>query len=176
MKRAIRLAAAAALLGIGASASAQTALRAEACVTPPAAEALFLTVAPDALRRVGQLCAASLPPSALLRRQPGNLIGRYAAESEAAWPRARAALGSIAGDASEMLNSDLARPLLTTLVGELLAKEVNPADCPVIDRILTLVEPLPPRNAAALVVTIVQLAQKPGRKSPLTICSGRTGQ
>ena len=171
MKTAIRLAAAAALLALGSGAAAQTAARAQACITAPTAEALFLTVAPDALRRVGALCAPLLPPSALLSRQPASTIGRYAAEAEAAWPRARAALTSILGDAGDMLSGDLARPVLATLVGELIAKEVQPRDCGTIDRVLTLIDPLPPRNAAALVVTMIELSQKPGRRSPLTICA-----
>lgn len=168
-----RLFAACAMLGMASAADAQTAgLRLEACIPAPAAEALVLTVAPDALRKVGELCGPALPAGAMLRRAPGAMFGRYAAESASAWPAARGALGALAGDARQLLDSELARPLLTTLVAELIAKEVQPQDCAPIDRILGLIEPLPPRNAAALVVTFLQLSQKPGRKSMLTICDG----
>jgi hypothetical protein len=166
-----RLFAATALAGMASAAGAQTsALRIDACVPAPAAEALMLTVAPEAIRKVGEICAPFLAPGAILRRAPNAMIGRYAAESDAAWPAARGALGSLAGEARQLLDSELARPLLTTLVSELLVKEVKPRDCGSIDRILGLIEPLPPRNAAALVVTLIQLTQKPERRSAFTIC------
>lgn len=157
--------------GALAAGGAQAQARVEACIAAPAAEALMLSVSPDALSKVGQLCAASLPPAALLRRSPNAMIGRYAAEADAAWPSAKGAIGTLIGDqASGVLDSDLMRPMISTMIAELIAKDFKPKDCPTIDRILTLIEPLPPRNAAALIVTILQATQKPGKKSSFTVC------
>jgi hypothetical protein len=158
--------------GSAVAAQAQAQARIQACIAPPAAEALLLSVAPDLLRKVGQVCAPALPNRALLRRAPNPLIERYAVEADAAWPRAQGALGSLFGqEAGGMLESNLVRPLLTTTLTELIAKDLKLKDCVAIDRVLTLIEPLPPRNAAALVVTIMELAQKPGKRDNFRICA-----
>lgn len=163
--------AALALLSATGTSVAQAAAPLQACVPAPQAEALMLSVAPEALRKVAEICTPVLPPSALLRRSPNPLIGRYAAESEPAWASARSALGSVLGQqAAGLLDSELARPLLSQLVVGLVAKEVQVTDCRQINRVLTLMEPLPPRNTAALVVTMLQLSQKPGGRSGITIC------
>ena len=177
MKFRMRLAAAAAMIGMTGAAQAQTAgALGDRCIPGPAAEALILTVAPEALRKVAEICVPQLGSGAALRRVSSGMIARYAAESDTAWPVARGALGNFAGAAQEMLNSELARPLLTTVVTEVLTKEIKPRDCGAIDRILGLIDPLPPRNAAALVVTLMQLAQKPGKPSKLLICQDRPRQ
>lgn len=169
----MRACGAAALLWAGAlsATAAQAQAAVKACIAAPAAEALMLSVAPDALRRVSQLCGPALPPSAFLRRSTNAMLGRYAAEAEAAWPRAKDAIGSLMGDqAGGLLDSDMVRPLISTTVAELLAKDVKEKDCGLIDRVLMLIEPLPPRNAAALIVTLMQETQKPGKRSSFTIC------
>jgi hypothetical protein len=149
--------------------------RVEACVSPQAAESLVLVIAPDALRKASEVCAPVLPAGALLRRLPNPMIDRYAAESDAAWGQARAAIAAIGGEeAGRLLESEMARPLVATLIGQELTKEIKPRDCAGIDRILGLIEPLPPRNAAALVVAILQMSQKNGKKSPLPICAAGT--
>lgn len=144
------------------------------CIPQQEAEALFLALAPGVIGTTATICAANLPPSALLRSRVGQLTAKYAPEGEAAWPRAKAALKRITGpDAEPMLESDLARPMLISLVAPMLTKEVKASDCPNIDRILTLMDPLSARNTAALVVTILELSQRdkparPGRA--FTIC------
>lgn len=163
--------------GAGSAGAAQAQARIQACIAPPAAEALLLAVAPDLLRKVGQVCAPALPSGALLRRSPNPMIDRYAAEADAAWPRAQGALGSLLGEeAAGMLESSLVRPLLTTTLTELVAKDIKQKDCGTIDRILTAIEPLPPRNAASLIVTIMQVAQKPGKRDAFRICAPAASQ
>lgn len=163
---------AAALLWLGAGSATAAQMKVQSCIPAPAAEALFLSIAPEALRKVGQICAPSLPPGATLRRSPIPMVGRYAAEADAAWPAARGALAAIVGrDAEGLLDSDLARPLVTTMATELIAKDIAARDCPAIDRILTLVEPLPPRNAAGLIVTILQVSQKETGRNGFSVCA-----
>lgn len=162
------LATIAALLATGAQAQAQT----TACVTRTEAEALVLFVAPDLIRQTGQRCAASLPATALLRQQSGPLLAKYAAESERAWPQARTALLKVAGpEVSQMLDSAFAKPMIGPLVAPLLTGELQAKDCPMIERALNLVQPLPARNTAALLVLIAQAdAASPRPMMRLPIC------
>lgn len=163
---------AAAALWCGALA-ATAAHAADTCVPAPEAEGLFLFVAPTLINTVSTTCAPSLPRGALLRDGVPRLTAKYASESEAAWPQARSAIGKIAGpDAAQLLSGDTGKAMVPALVGPLLAKEIKPADCPAINRVLTQIDPLPAKNTAALIVTIVDLASRKKADKPggFTIC------
>ncbi|HEU0044749.1 hypothetical protein [Sphingomonas sp.] len=131
------------------------------CLTASEAEALAAVALPDILRQTGVTCAARLPATSLLRRPQSPLLGRYEAEAERAWPAARAALGKLVDPAAQaLLGSDFARPVLTTMVTPLIVGRIAVKDCGTIDRLVTLLEPLPPRNTAGVVVATVRHLQK----------------
>ena len=159
----------AAALVAASSAGAQ----APACIPQRQAEALFLAMAPAVIGTVAATCAPALPPSAILRRSVGPLTAKFAAESDAAWPLAREALRTLVGpEAGAMVDSELARPMVTAMVAPLLAKEVKLKDCGSIDRVLRLIDPLPARNTAGLVVAIMEMAGNDRKRvnAPLAIC------
>lgn len=160
-------------MALPAAAVAQTRAAAP-CLTEREGEAVLLYLAPELLAQVNRICAPSLPANAFLRRS-GSLSQRYAAESTRAWPAARGAIAKIAGpDVQPLLDSAFAAPAVASLVAPLVANEVKPKDCPRVDRILSLMEPLPPRNIAGLVVAFLQLANErergAGRSPALPIC------
>ena len=164
------------LLCLGASASTAQTVAASIpipCVTAPEAEALVTSILPELVLQAGQVCSATLPPDALLRQTSGAFLNRYRAEAENAWPQAQAAISKVGGPVAQAaIGSALARPLLATLVAPLITKQLQPADCPAINRIMTLAEPLPPRNTAGMIVSILQLsdAKRTDRRVPLPIC------
>jgi len=175
MRRRIALPAAAALI-LGASAAVSQTITANVslpCLTPPEAEAMVSAIIPEMIENVGQICASALPPNALLRQNSGVFIDRYRAEADAAWPRAQGFVNRIAGtDASGLLGNAFARPLIATLIAPTLTKRLQPGDCAAVERIVSLAQPLPPRNAAGLFVAIIQLvdAKREGGKPALPIC------
>lgn len=176
MKRLI----AAALLALGSGAqAAQTITLQLPCVSAPEAEALVTSVLPETIEQLGATCAANLPPAALLRQPPDTLIARYRADADAAWPGAQKAVQRLAGnDLAGLLSGSLARPLIASLLAPAITRAVQPGDCPAYDRIVTLAQPLPPRNLAGLLVAAWQLADarrpKPEAGAPvrggLSIC------
>ncbi len=142
---------AAALAGIALLAS--PAVAQPRCITGPEAESLTLVAMPDILRETGRVCAAQLPDGSLIRRQSSALIDRYQVESDRAWPAARAAIVKLSDPAVDaMLDSEFARPLLTTLLVPQIVGRIATRDCGTIDRMVTLLQPLPPRNTAGIVV------------------------
>lgn len=145
------------------------------CITGQEAEGLVLVLAPDLMRAIGTTCGSQLPPSSLLRQTEGPFIARYQAAADQAWFKGRAGLAKLAGpDAAQLMDSELARPMVTALAVPLLTKKLNPRDCPTIDRFVSLLSPLPPRNTAALVVAIVQLDAankvRKGERPDLPLC------
>ncbi|WP_294298128.1 hypothetical protein [uncultured Sphingomonas sp.] len=164
------------LLAVAALLSASTAqAQAPTCIPQPEAEALFLALAPAMIGSVAATCAPTLPANALLRRPVDQLTAKYTAESETAWPRAKEGARKLLGSqGGQMVDSELFRPMVTSMIAPMLAKEVKAKDCPNIDRVLTLIDPLPAKNTAALVVTLLDIsgATKPkaGRRADFTLC------
>ena len=143
-----------ALLAVALVASPATAQN--ACLTGPEAEAITQVALPEIIRDAGRVCAA-LPPTSLLRRPSGAFIAKYDAEADRAWPAARAALGKLSDPAvAPLLNSNFARPLVTSLVAPQVTGQLQASDCPTLDRLVTLIEPLPARNTAGIVVATLQ--------------------
>jgi hypothetical protein len=55
----------------------------------------------------------------------------------------------------------------------MITKQIKQKDCAAIDRIVTLMAPLPPHNTADLIVAILQMSQadkKSGGKDDLPVC------
>lgn len=164
------MAAGASLALIATAAQAQQAAQ-RVCVPPREAEALLLVLAPEMLRQVGTRCAPTLPAGALLKRSDGRLVAKYQAEVAAAMPLARQALKKITGpDAAGLMDSDLGPAMVVATMAPMLAAEIKPADCPAIDKVLGYIEPLPAKNTAGLLATILQLASDKDKKSKLPIC------
>lgn len=150
MRRAVLVAAALSL-------TASPAMAAPPCLTAPEAESLAAVAMPEILRETGRVCAATLPATALVRRDSGPLIAKYQREADRAWPAARTALLKLSDPmVAPLVDSEYARPLLTTLVVKLIVGRVDTGDCGMIDRMATLLEPLPARNTAGIVVTALQ--------------------
>lgn len=139
---------------LAAATLAQSATAQRRCLTAPEAEALALVAMPDIIRETGLICANTLPAVSLVRRTSGPFLAKYERAADTAWPAARAAIVKLSvPEAILLLQSDFARPLLTSLIVPQLVGRVAVADCGTIDRLVTQLEPLPPRNTAAIVVT-----------------------
>ncbi|WP_294235525.1 hypothetical protein [uncultured Sphingomonas sp.] len=127
-----------------------------ACITAPEAEAMTLVAMPDILRETGRVCGARLPATSLIRGN-GTLLSKYESAADQAWPAARAAIVKLSDPAIDtLLQSDYARPLLTSLLVPFIVGRIGLEDCGTIDRLVTQLAPLPPRNMAGVVVTALQ--------------------
>ena len=140
--------------------SANAARAATPCVTTPEATSIALVAMPEAIRQVGQICASQLPSNSLLRQPGSGFLARYQTEADRAWPAARAALSRVAGpDIAPLLQSDFTRPMLVSLLAPALTDFIQPKDCADLERIVTLAQPLPPQNAAGLIVATLKLTR-----------------
>jgi len=149
-----------------------------ACITAPEAEAMTLVALPDIIRETGRVCATQLPAASLVRNQSSVLIGKYQVEADRAWPTARAAIVKLSDPAVDaLLQSDYARPLLTSLLVPQIVGRIAPRDCGTIDRLVSLLQPLPPRNTAGIVVETLRYlkadkARRGDRSGPdLPLCT-----
>lgn len=172
MKRLATLAA----LGFGATATvaAQAAPSDLPCLTEQEGQSLVLVALPDVLDAVGKTCAAALPPTATLRAGLPALVARYRLDGDKAWTAAKPAIGKLGGDQFRGMDPDVIRPLVGSLLGPVVVKDLKPRDCPRIDRIAGLLAPLPVANTAALMVQLFLLGDDASKKRlPITICPTR---
>jgi hypothetical protein len=147
------------------------------CLTQPEATAIFNYALPEMLASISKKCAAALPPKAFLTSQANQYVARYRTSAAANWSTAKAAFVKVAGaDEKEgkilaALPDDTLKSLLGTGIGTAVTGDVNPADCPQIDRIVAALAPLPLTNISTIFVEILSLdGKKPGKKHDFRIC------
>lgn len=127
------------------------------CLSAAEAESLALVALPDIIGETGRVCSARLPADSLIRRQQGPLIAKYQAAADRAWPGAKAAIVKLSDPTvSLLLQSEYARPVLTSLIVPQIVGRIDLTDCATIDRLVMLLEPLPPRNTAGVIVTVLR--------------------
>ena len=149
------------------------------CLTEADAQAVALVALPEIIRQTGVVCATRLPASSLVRRTGGPFLAKYDAEADRAWPIARAAITRMIDPMADvLLQSSYARPVLTSLLVPQLVGRIEPADCGTLDRLVTQLAPLPPRNTASIIVTALAYfkAEKAKGKNvavpDLPLCAG----
>ncbi len=156
------------LAGIAALLATQTAAAQAPCLSTTDAESIALVAMPDIIRDAGRVCA-TLPATSLLRRQSSDFLAKYDREADRAWPAARTAIAKLSDPAVELLLlSDYARPMLTSIFAPQITGRIQPADCPTLDRLVTLLEPLPARNTAGIVVATLQYLKSEKNKGKRT--------
>ncbi len=166
----IRRLAATALLWAAAAASATAQAQTRPCLNENEAEALFQVLLPDLVTEMGRVCAA-LPPSAFLRRSNPAFAARLQSGVAPALPAARSGIAKLLGPQMQgIAESQFVIPALKVLIVPVAAQQIQPNDCPKLDRIVANLAPLPPRNLAAVFVALAQLSadrEKGGPKLPL---------
>lgn len=159
-----------ALLAVAASVAIATPAAAAPCLSQREAETIALVALPDLILETGRVCSGVLPATSLMRRTTGAFIAKYQAAADAAWPEARASIAKLSDPSVMMLlQSDLARPAITAVVVPMLVGRVALSDCGTLDRLATLLEPLPPRNTAGVVVTALRFLKQEKAKGNATV-------
>lgn len=150
------------------------AAEAKQCIPAETAESLITYVLPGALGAVRTKCSESLPATAGLLQVDSAQMQRYEADSQKAWPKASTAIGLLVGqDLPENMEMDAFRPFVDAMIPAMLAQEIKSGDCPTIDKVYGLLEPMPTANLAGLTVMLAQLGNSDGdkgRKDPFNIC------
>jgi hypothetical protein len=148
---------------------------AQDCLTPNEARAIVKVAMPDVIKGVADKCRASLDGSSFFLQSGNDMINRYRAATDGAWPVAKASLGKLAKDQAALLESlpdEALKPLIGTVVAGEIGKGIKPEQCASIDRAIAALAPLPADNMADLLVSIVELAggAKAGSSTNFSIC------
>lgn len=142
--------------------------------------AVALYAIPHAFRALQTRCGAQLPGNAYIRTRGDDLGTRLDRASRGRFPAARAAMTRLVTSENpqmavliEQLPADNVEPLVRELIAGKVQSEVPLADCGKIDRVLALLDPLPPENLAALMGVVVLETQNRAAAGGPTEARGR---
>jgi len=172
-----KISAASAVIALLSATSLQAATP-QQCIPPETAESLLTYVLPGALGALRTKCTASLPSNAALLQADSAQVQKYEAASAAAWPKAAPAIKILVGQEFPAdIEMDAFRPFIDSMLPAMLVQEINAKDCPTIDKVYSLLEPVPAANLATLTIMLAQLGSdetKEDEKDPFNICKAQT--
>lgn len=153
---------------------------AEPCLTPAEFSALVGFAMPGTIAGVAQRCGPALPADAFLRGPAKGMIERYAAIKPTLWPGAKAAIGKLSMGAPTDISALLGQlpdpqqqQIVETMVTGMVAEKLPVARCPVLDRLLAILSPLPPQSTAEAIGLAIGLGSRAGqaRVGKIVICT-----
>ncbi|TIX50040.1 hypothetical protein [Alteraurantiacibacter aquimixticola] len=119
--------------------------------------AMALYAMPLAFSSLQRKCASVLDPQAYIYAYGDELSERLRISANGQFPYARAALMKFAGDREDPmltmvqnLPPETLEPLVSEMVTAKVFSEIKTSDCGEYDRVLALLDPLPPENLAQL--------------------------
>lgn len=145
---------------------------AASCLTTEEVEGLMTFSLPVVIEGLRTQCAGTLPATAPLIQAGPLIAARYQVEADLAWPVAKTAFDKMSGiKLGGLLGQSATRSLIQSAVSDGITKDVKTDDCPLIDRIVDILQPLPPRNMAMLLSTLISIGdRKKAKPGPLPIC------
>jgi hypothetical protein len=158
-----------ALLSLSATAPAQ--MFGINCLERPEAEGLMTYALPSIITGIAAQCTQSLPATAALVQSGPIIAARYQIDADKAWPIARAAIDKMTGfKIASSIGEVGTKKMIKSTLSQGIAQRIKPADCPKIDRLLNILQPLPAQNMAAFFVAIMEFTDSKDSKNPIKIC------
>ena len=149
------------------------------CLTDAEATDIFMVIGPEALRAMREKCAAVLPADATLLQPTSSLNEGFRAAGAEAWPRALPSvvrLMQASGEKVSAEESNMSRAAFSVGIAGMLKDMIKPEDCGSANRLLTLLQPLPPSNIAGILLEFIHIdlrndARK-GKPKSIPLCDG----
>jgi hypothetical protein len=142
------------------------------CLTADEAQGLMTYALPSVVLSLRKQCFTSLPATAPLIQAGPLMAARYQPDADAAWPIAQTAIDKLSGmKLAAIMGPTAGKGLVDLVVADGLTNQIKPDDCPLIDRMIDTVQPLPAKNMAALVTAMMELlGHKQAKPGPIKIC------
>lgn len=171
------LASVAALLALSQAQVAMAQAAAKPCIKQADLSDAVVYSMPSLIGALQAKCGPSLSADGFMKTQGAKLTGNYTAQQNTSWPGARRFLMQFTAsntktkddgmaDIIASLPSDAVRPFVDALIQQEVSKKIPVKECKNIERGVSLLAPLPPRNMGGLASFIFKMADV---KNP-TIC------
>jgi hypothetical protein len=157
--------------GLSSNAVAQT--LAKGCLSGEEAEGLVTYALPAAVRAISLHCAKTLPATAPLVQSGVVTAARYQVDADKAWPVASAAFDKLSGlPVANLMGEKALKPLIEKTVSSGVTQNLQTKDCANADRLINILQPLPTRNMAMLIVTLLETGSAATRaRMPIAFCT-----
>lgn len=139
------------------------------CLTPAEFTSLSSYALPSVIAGVSERCAPVLGGAAYLTRSGGQLAQRYTQRKAASWPSAKRAFLKVSGNNPEIaqlltsMPDQTLQPLVDGMISGMVGQKLPTDRCASVDRLASLLAPLPAENTAELISLAVGLGTKSGR-------------
>ena len=157
----------AALVTLASLSCGSPALAQDMQLTEGEAAAVTRFAMPRAFQSVQQKCRTALSRSAYMYARGDSLLGRLQDASAGSWDAAHGAIVRMAASENPQMQGILSRmprealqPFVDEMIAGMLVSRLQTENCAQIDRVLSLLDPLPPQNLADLIALVVVEAQK----------------
>lgn len=151
-----------------------------ACIAPADMTDAIIYAMPVAYDAAQTTCADRFATDGFMAREGDAWVATFREGQDKAWPGAlrviktfmaddAAAKGTGGDDISAMISAmpdDALRPFVEAMVGQMIAKEIKPESCGMIERAVELLSPLPGENIGGLVAFVLSLDNK-GKQPPV---------
>lgn len=146
---------------------------AKACLSGEEAEGLVTYALPAAVRAISLHCAKTLPATASLVQSGIVTAARYQIDADKAWPVASAAFDKVSGlPVASLMGEKALKPLIEKTISGEVTQNLPAKDCAKADRFINILQPLPTRNMAMLITTLLETGSPATRaRLPITLCS-----
>jgi hypothetical protein len=166
-----------AVLALASLSSAVQAQADAACVSKAEATALFAYVLPEVTTAIRDKCSATLPSGAFLKAGGADLVGRFRANANGQWPLAKSAMLKMMGNEEPegarimaAMPDEGLRALFNTAFTIGITDTINVKDCPMVDRFVETLAPLPAPNMVELLIIFFEMGSADDKKPPIVIC------
>lgn len=160
---------------------ASPAVQAAQCLTRTEANGVIAFALPSVITSLEGRCRAVLPKTSALSTLGLDMAAKMKPESDRAWPAAKAAIGKMSkAELPAFLGDSVIRSILEAAITEGMVEEVKPDACPMVDRFINVLSPLPAENLTGLMTLLVEIAMKPEtnnnrqKAGPFSVCAGDT--
>jgi len=145
------------------------------CLSEEEIAALTVYVMPQLITAAQAGCKAYLAKDGFLAIDGTAMAQRYTAKADTVWQQAKSAFMKFGGDNKSKKSEDFAnlsdaalRPLVSGLIEQEVAKDIQPKSCHDIERLAKVLNQLEPDTTGALVSVIASLAI--GNKKKPNVC------
>jgi hypothetical protein len=148
------------------------AAQARACLNDEEAGGLVTFALPTLIRGLSQRCSRALPATASLIQAGSITAARYQVDADKAWPIARVAFDKISGlPLSDVAGEEGVKTLVQQGFASAISQEIKAEDCVTADALINILQPLPARNMAMLITTLIGAGSKTfGARLPVKLC------
>jgi hypothetical protein len=143
------------------------------CLSGEEAEGLVTYALPAAVRAISLHCAKTLPATASLVQSGVVTAARYQIDADKAWPVASGAFDKLSGlPVASVMGEKALKPLIEKTISGEVTQNLQAKDCVKADRFINILQPLPTRNMAMLITTLIETGSPATRaRLPIALCA-----